>query len=92
MIKLYTKKCKRMRICFFRSKPVLPKLSVEDQILESVSSHKVLGLIIQDDFRWNEHMATMVTKASSRRDILRVLRTAARDPAIRSHHNLLPVD
>jgi hypothetical protein len=62
-----------MLICFFWNKPDLPSLSVGDQVLEFVSSHKVLGLIIQDDFKWNEHIAMIVTKASKRLHILRVL-------------------
>ncbi|CAB4013614.1 Hypothetical predicted protein, partial [Paramuricea clavata] len=52
LMKLNAKKCKEMQICFFRNKPELPHLCVEDQILECVSSHKVLGLIIQDDPKW----------------------------------------
>jgi hypothetical protein len=74
LMKLNPTKCKEMPICFFRNKPDLPSLSVGDQVMELVSSHKVLGLIIQDDFKWNEHIAMIVTKATKRLHILRVLR------------------
>ncbi len=74
LMKLNAKKCKEMQICFLQNKPELPHLCVEDQILECVSSHKVLGLIIQDDLKWNEHISMIVTKASKRLHILRVLR------------------
>ena len=73
LMKLNAKKCKEMQICFFRSKPELPHLCVEDQILECVPSHKVLGLIIQDDLKWNEHISMIVTKASKRLHILRTI-------------------
>jgi hypothetical protein len=83
LMKLNAKKCKEMLICFFRNKPDLPSLSVGDQVLELVSSHKVLGLIIQDDFKWNEHIAMIVTKASKR---LRVLRRGGIPP-----HDLITI-
>ena len=73
LMKLDAKKCKEMLICFFRNTPELPSLCVGGQALESVSSHKVLGLIIQNDLRWNEHIAMIVTKASKRLHILRAL-------------------
>ncbi|CAB4017461.1 RNA-directed DNA polymerase from mobile element jockey, partial [Paramuricea clavata] len=86
LMKLNTKKCKEMQICFFRNKPELPHLCVEDQILECVSSHKVLGLIIQDNLKWNEHISMIVTKASKRLHILRVLRRGGIPP-----HDLITI-
>ena len=68
LMKLNTKKCKEMLICFFRNKPDLPNLCGGDQVLECVSSHKVLGLIIQGDLRWNKHIA--MTKNYIARSIL----------------------
>ena len=66
LMKLNANKFKETLICFFRNKPDLPNLCVGDQALECVSSHKVLGLIIQDDLRWNKHIAMIVTKTSKR--------------------------
>ena len=40
------KKCKELRLCFFKEKPQLVPLTTDDQPLEVVSAHKVLGLII----------------------------------------------
>ena len=37
-------------------------------------SHKVLGLVIQSNLKWNEHITSVVSKASKRLCILRVLR------------------
>ena len=89
LMKLNAKKCKEMQICFFRKKPDLLNLRVGDQVLECVSSHKVLGLIIQDDLSWNEHITIIVTKGSKRLHILRVLRRRGIPP---HDHNLLRID
>ena len=86
LMKLNAKKCKEMQICFFRNKPDLLNLRVGDQVLECVSSHKVLGLIIQNDLRWNEHIAIIVTKASKRLHILRALRRGGIPP-----HDLITI-
>ncbi len=70
----------RDEICLFRNEPYLLNLRVEDQVLECVSSHKVLGLIILDDLRWNGHITMIVTKASKRLHILRVRRRGGIQP------------
>ena len=43
-------------------------------LLETVRSHKVLGLVIQDNLKWNENPRMIVSKASKRLHIIRVLR------------------
>ena len=45
-----------------------------DRFLEIVHSHKVLGLIIQSNIKWNDHINSVVSKASKRLYILRILR------------------
>jgi hypothetical protein len=50
-MKLNAKKCKELQVCFFREKPRLPALTINGQALETVFSHKVLGLIIQHDLK-----------------------------------------
>ena len=37
-------------------------------------SHKVLGLVIQNDLKWNDHIESVVSKASKRLYIIRTLR------------------
>ena len=73
-IKLNSMKCKEMRVCFLRKTPELSSLVINGQILELVHSHKVLGLIIQSNLKWNNHINSVVSKASKRLYILRVLR------------------
>lgn len=63
-----------MRICFLKEPTELPHLKIGDQQLEFVTSHKVLGLVIQNNLKWNNHIEATVTKASKRLHILRVLR------------------
>ena len=49
-------------------------MKTHDQQLELVTSHKVLGLVIQNNLKWNNHIKSIVTKASKCLHILRVLR------------------
>ena len=71
---LNAKKCKELRVCYLRETPRLAPLQIDDQALELVSSHKVLGLVIQSNLKWNDHITAVVSKASKRLHILRVLR------------------
>ena len=73
-MKLNSMKWKEMRVCFLRETPELSPLVINGQILELVHSHKVLGLIIQSNLKWNNHINSVVSKASKRLYILRVLR------------------
>ena len=73
-MKLNAKKCKEMRICFLKDPIEFPHLKINDQQLELVTSHKVLGLVIQNNLKWNSHIESIVTKASKHLHILRVLR------------------
>ena len=58
------KKCKKLHVCFFKVTPQLPPLRIDRQVLQTVRSHKVLGLVIQDNLKWNEHICMIVSKAS----------------------------
>ena len=63
-----------MRICFLKEIPELPQLKIGDQSLELVTSHKVLGLVIQNNLKWNNHIEAILIKTSKRLQTLRVLR------------------
>ena len=63
-----------MRLCFQKEPINLPHLEIDGQQLELVTSHKVLGLVIQNNLKWNNHIEYIVTKASKRLQILRLLR------------------
>ena len=62
-----------MRMCFFREQPVLSVFTIDGKPLDSVFSHKVLGLILQSDLRRNAHVDSIVPKAAKRLYILRIL-------------------
>ena len=74
LMKLNDRKCKELRVCFFTATPRLPPSRIDGQVLETVRSHKVLGLVIQDNLKWNENTCMIVSKASKRLHIIRVLR------------------
>ena len=73
-MRLNAKKCKEFRLCYFREIPELSPLIINGHALETVYSHKVLVLIIQKNLKWNEHINSIISKASKRLHILRVLR------------------
>ena len=80
-MKLNPKKCKEMQICFYKERPIFNTLTLDDYPLEIVSHYKVLGLVLQDNLKWNEHVAMIITKASKRLHILRVLKRGGIPPS-----------
>ena len=73
-MKLNPKKCKEMCVCFLKNKPDLQPITIYGNQIERFSSHKVLGVVIQDNLKWSNHIG-MITKMDSKRlHILRVLR------------------
>ena len=73
-MKLNPKKTKEMCISFQHDNLDLSPLLIGEQIIETVQSHKVLGLTIQSNLKWNDHINSIVTKASKRLYIIRILR------------------
>ena len=78
-MRLNPKKCKVMSICYFQEKPVFPVFTINGVELDSVLSHKVLGLTLQSDLRCNVHIESVESKACKRLYILRVLRCSGID-------------
>lgn len=56
--------------------PDVAPLTINSVPLEKVSSHKVLGLTIMDNFKWNNNINEIFGKASKRLHIIRVLKRA----------------
>ncbi|XP_068707230.1 fibropellin-1-like [Montipora foliosa] len=79
--KLNGKKCKEMTVSFLRHCLENQPLRINDRLLDSVSSFKVLGVTLNNQLKWNDNMVTMVKKASKRLYILRVLRRYGVPPA-----------
>ena len=61
-MKLNAKKCKELQMCFYKETPQLSPLRIDGQVLGTVCSHKVLGLVIQDNLKWNEQICMIVSK------------------------------
>ena len=80
-MKLNIKKCKELRFSFLGETPQLMPLFIDGHPIETVRSHKVLGLTIQNNLKWDEHIYEIVSKASKRLHILRVLRRSGIPPA-----------
>ena len=55
-MKLNAKKCKELRICFLKDTPRLSPLTIDGPKLETIRSHKVLGLIMQNNLKWDEQI------------------------------------
>ena len=47
---------------------------VYEPLYHALQINKVLGLVIQNNLKWNNHIESIVTKASKRLHILRILR------------------
>ena len=63
-----------MTICPLKTMPVSLMFSINNLPLEAVLSYKVLGLTLCDTLKWNDNTNEIVSKASKRLHILRVLK------------------
>ena len=73
-MKLNPKKCKELRVNFQRNSPDLTQLTIDGTPIETISSHKLLGLQIQNYLKWNEHIDFITKKAARRLYIIRTLK------------------
>ena len=72
-MRLNTKKCKELLICFWKHKPDVSPLILNNQPIEVVKSAKLLGLIFNDHLKWNDQVGQIVKKSSKRLYMLRLL-------------------
>ena len=73
---LNPKKCKEMVVCPLKHTPDLAPLLLNEVPLDKVVSHKVLGMTIMDNLKWNKNTNEIISKASKRLHIIRVLKKA----------------
>ena len=57
-----------------RNKPNHPPLSMNQELINEVTSHKHLGLIFSDDCSWHEHFDYIKSKACFRINVMRKLK------------------
>ena len=59
-------KCKELRITFAKTDPQFDPILVNDKLLETVSTAKLLGLNISSDLKCNHHISEITRKAAPR--------------------------
>ena len=74
-MELNLKKCKEMLIDLRRNKTAIPVMRIENNIIERVSSYKLLGLWMDDNMRWNTNTEKIIKKAAKRLFLLKVLKS-----------------
>ena len=73
-MKLNAKKCKKLRVCFFRDTPVLEPLTIDGILKDVVDCHKVLGTVLNSSLKWTDHVNMITKKAAKRLHIIRTLK------------------
>ena len=73
-LQLNPTKFKELQTCFKRSPPSHPPVNLNGVQFDRVSSAKVLGITIRDDFKWKDHVSVIVIKAARRLYLLRQLK------------------
>ena len=84
-LQLNPSKCKELQSCFTRSPPTHSPVELDGLAFESVNSAKVLGVTIRDDFKWNDHIFNVTSKAAKRLYLLSQFKRAgicAIDPVL----------
>jgi hypothetical protein len=65
-LKLNELKCKELVIDFSRAVNTFQRVIVNGNELELVSHAKILGLVISDDLKWNDHVYYIIKKVNKR--------------------------
>lgn len=71
---LNAKKCMVMHVTFSRNPLPPPSLSINNSSLQVAPKLKILGLIIQNDLRWNSQVEAMIKNANKKMFFLKSLR------------------
>ena len=80
MFQVQPKKCKKLRISFKRIPRTYENVIINGNIIDVVSSVNVLGVTLQSNLKWNEHINNIVKKASKRLYFLSQLKRAKLPP------------
>ena len=72
-------KCKEVVIDFAKEKRTFQPLFVDGIPINRVESARILGLTVQNNMKWNLHVDHIVTKASKRLYLLRLLKRSSAD-------------
>ena len=76
-MRLNPTKCKEMHINFLRnSNCLINPIIIGGDVINSVNTYKILGVIMHNDLKWNSHVDYITKKACKKLYSLRVLRRA----------------
>ena len=78
-MKLNITKCKELIIDFSKEKKSLQPLTVNGNPIKLVESEKILGVVVQNNLKWNLHVENIVKKSSKRIYMLRLLKRSKAD-------------
>lgn len=79
--KINATKTKEMVISFKRCRPQIAPLTINNIVIEQVSHSKLLGVIIADNLKWDQHINYICSKASKRLHFLTRLKRSGVEPA-----------
>ena len=90
-MRLNPKKCKALRVYYFREQLILAPLTIGGTPLKVVNTHKVLGVHINCRLKWSDYVEDVTRKAAKRLYILRILRRSglASDELVSIHVALI---
>ena len=76
-MRLNPTKCKEMHINFLRnSNCLINQIIIGGKVIKRVNTYKILGVIMDNDLKWNCHVDYIIKKARKKLYSLRVLRRA----------------
>jgi hypothetical protein len=78
-MKLNIAKCKELIIDFTNEKRSFQPLTVDGNPIKLVESEKILGVVVQNNLKWNLHVENIVKKSSKRLYMLRLLKRSKAD-------------
>ena len=76
MFQIQPKKCKELRISFKKFPGTYENITTNGNTIDVVRSVKILGVTLQSNLKWNEHINNIVKKASKRLYFLSQLKRA----------------
>ena len=76
MFQIQPKKCKELRISFKKNPGTYENITINGNTIDVVRSVKILGVTLQSNLKWNEHINNIVKKASKRLYFLSQLKRA----------------
>ena len=65
-----------MIISFSQPKPDFKEITINNSAIQRIDSFKILGVILQNDLKWNQHVNTVISKANKRLYLLSHLKKA----------------